>query len=242
MNELSLVLPVIFGCAIVQSLFGVGLLVFGTPLLLLLGFSFSATLGWLLPASLAVSLVQAWEGRAVVALPGRFFAWSLPPLALGLALVLGGVFRPDLLLFVGVLLVGTAVLRQSSTARAVLQKIFRHQTRVWIALTGLVHGLSNLGGGPLVILLASWHAERRALRANVALVYLVFSSIQLAVLAMLSPAALSPVNLLAPVISLSAYGLCGNRCFRAVSEGAYQRLLAGFTLSFGLALLARRFI
>ena len=48
----------IFLFAILQSIFGIGILFFGTPTLLLLGFPFAETLSVLLPASLAVSAFQ----------------------------------------------------------------------------------------------------------------------------------------------------------------------------------------
>jgi uncharacterized membrane protein YfcA len=42
----------------VQSVFGMGILVFGTPTFLLLGYSFPETLGLWLPASLVISVAQ----------------------------------------------------------------------------------------------------------------------------------------------------------------------------------------
>ena len=50
--------------SVVQSVFGVGLLVFGTPTLLLAGYSFEETLAYLLPCSMAISALQAWDGGA----------------------------------------------------------------------------------------------------------------------------------------------------------------------------------
>ena len=44
--------------AVVQSIFGVGMLLFGTPILLLLGYSFVDALGIVLPISIAISLLQ----------------------------------------------------------------------------------------------------------------------------------------------------------------------------------------
>ena len=44
--------------SVVQSIFGVGVLLFGTPLLLLYGYEFDNTLSILLPISLTISLFQ----------------------------------------------------------------------------------------------------------------------------------------------------------------------------------------
>ena len=43
---------------IVQSLLGVGLLLFGTPTLLIIGYSYSETLWMILPSSILISLTQ----------------------------------------------------------------------------------------------------------------------------------------------------------------------------------------
>src|ERR687885_1890760 len=48
--------------SVVQSVFGVGLLVFGTPTLLLAGYSFEETLAYLLPCSMAISALQVRDG------------------------------------------------------------------------------------------------------------------------------------------------------------------------------------
>ena len=43
---------------IIQSIFGIGLLLFGTPTFLILGYDFFNTLNFLLPISITVSLLQ----------------------------------------------------------------------------------------------------------------------------------------------------------------------------------------
>jgi len=58
MEQDFLILGVVAVLAVVQSVFGMGLLVFGTPTLLLIGLNFSEALGWLLPASIAISTIQ----------------------------------------------------------------------------------------------------------------------------------------------------------------------------------------
>src|SRR5882757_7873526 len=83
-----LIFAIIAVLAVVQSLFGIGLLVFGTPTLLLLGYPYQDALAVLLPASLAVSLLQLRTvpklDRAVAL---RFGIWCLIPLAAALVLV-----------------------------------------------------------------------------------------------------------------------------------------------------------
>ena len=49
--------------SIVQSIFGVGLLLFGTPTLLLLGVGYEQVLWILLPSSITISLYQVFENK-----------------------------------------------------------------------------------------------------------------------------------------------------------------------------------
>ena len=58
LSEELIVFFIICFTSIIQSLFGVGVLVFGTPLLLILGLDFIQTLNILLPISLIINLFQ----------------------------------------------------------------------------------------------------------------------------------------------------------------------------------------
>ena len=56
-------LIIVIFCTVIQNIFGVGILVFGTPILLSLDYDLMTTLGILLPSSLLVSLIQILETR-----------------------------------------------------------------------------------------------------------------------------------------------------------------------------------
>ena len=58
MTEIYYLVIIIAVFSVVQSIFGVGLLLFGTPTLLLLEYSYSETLWLLLPCSVTISLIQ----------------------------------------------------------------------------------------------------------------------------------------------------------------------------------------
>jgi len=79
---------VVTATAVAQSFFGVGVLLFGTPLLLL-GHDFIQVFGVLLPVSLAINLLQVVRPHAVMdfALYGRILGYTLPPIALFLFLI-----------------------------------------------------------------------------------------------------------------------------------------------------------
>src|SRR6185312_9833013 len=102
-------LAVVFVCALVQSVFGVGLLVFGTPALLLLGYSFPSALFHLLPCSILISSLQIrddyGEARGLLR---SYLLFLAPAAAAGAALVFLSDKRFDIRAAVGVMLLLSA--------------------------------------------------------------------------------------------------------------------------------------
>ena len=97
MNDFLLLTTVVIFFATVQSLFGVGLLVFGTPTLLLLGYPFETTLALLLPSSLVISAMQIFAGNdRIKYFKKMFLVYSVPFIIIGLGLVLTEVLIFDI--------------------------------------------------------------------------------------------------------------------------------------------------
>ncbi len=236
------VVVVISVFAVVQSIFGVGLLVFGTPTLLLLGHPFNETLGALLPASIAISLLQLRGAR----LPDRIFlrqfgAWCLVPLAIALALVLRSGVSVNLNLAVAAALAVFAVVRTSARVRKRAAPWVSRHTRAWLTLTGLVHGFSNLGGGPLLILAASRYRQKEAMRPFIALCYASFAAIQLGVLAFLIPAVFGWHQLVNASVSASVFLFAGQRFFGWVPAQRFELLLTVLVAAYAAILGLRGF-
>ena len=61
-NSLIELIVIVF-LIIVQSIFGVGLLLFGTPTLLILGYDFANTINILMPVSISISLMQFFRSK-----------------------------------------------------------------------------------------------------------------------------------------------------------------------------------
>jgi hypothetical protein len=180
---------VVFLFSIVQSLLGVGLLLFGTPTLMLLGMNFGDTLAILLPCSVAVNLCQLRKGlpksRAVLF---RMMRITLPMLFLGLLVVLGGLNVRWMPILVGAALIGLGVLRVWRSAASWLNRLVTHYQRLYMAVMGLVHGVSNMGGGLLVVFASAVSKDKEEIRKTVALGYLMFALTQLITLAIFHPA------------------------------------------------------
>ena len=231
----TFVVIVIF--SIVQSIFGVGLLVFGTPTLLLIGYSFPDTLAILLPASLAVSLLQLWSNappdRQFIA---RFAIWCLVPVVAMLALVLTIHLQASLNLFVAAILAVFAALRTIPSFDEAARHLVRKNERIWLLLMGTIHGLSNLGGGLLTVLAAAQSHDKGAIRHLIAVCYSCFAAIQLAVLGALSPGVFRPGQLAYAGTAAVVFLLVGQHVFRWVSAPVFHHLFTGLMVAYAALL------
>jgi uncharacterized membrane protein YfcA len=237
-----LIVAIILIFAVVQSLFGVGLLVFGTPTLLLLGYPFAQTLAILLPASIAVSLLQTWSsGGQSIAFARQFGLWCLVPLATSLALALALDLHTSLNLLVALMLASFAALRMFPKAGYIAKDWVAKHSPAWLVLMGLVHGLSNLGGALLTIFAASRHRQKEEIRSLIAFCYACFAAIQLGVLALFSPGLFGWQQLGYAAIAATMFGLVGQHIFRWVSAPIFDRLLTTFIAAYAALLGMRSF-
>lgn len=228
--------------ALVQSLFGVGLLVFGTPTLLLLGYSFAEALVALLPASIAISLLQIWMRRLPE--PGfvrEFVIYCLIPVVLGLSLVLVFDIGVSFNIVVAMMLFAFAGLRISPRIASRARNLIVQSPRKSLVLIGAVHGLSNLGGALLTIYAAACHHQKEDIRALVAFCYSWFAAVQLCILAIFAPHLFSWDQLKFAALSATVFVLVGQRVFSWLSVPIFDRLLTIFIIAYA-GLLAGRSI
>lgn len=232
---------VVLICSIVQSLVGVGLLLFGTPTLLLLGIGFGETLAVLLPCSVTVNLCQLRNGMP----RNKKAVWqiariTLPMIFVGLLVALWGVDTHWMPIIVGIALLGIGILRLSSRAIGWLNRVVAGYQSAYAAVLGLVHGLSNMGGGLLVVFAGTLSEDKEEVRRIIALGYLAFALTQLGTLAINQPQLFRAENLHLPVISLLAY-LAGNRLFRHLSTAQFGRLVTVLVLTYGVVTVGKAF-
>ena len=183
MPPLELVLPVILAAAAIQSLFGVGVLLLGTPWMLLLGMDFASTLQLLLPISLTINTLQLTRDHAHVDRPtlGRLALLALP--AVGIALWASTRWAPPLELFVAVLVLGFSLKDRITVIGRGLERLLSYE-RTYVVAMGLVHGASNLGGSMLTALAFGKGLDRQAARGTIAAGYTLFAIVQLLTLAL----------------------------------------------------------
>ncbi|MDC0358204.1 TSUP family transporter [Oligoflexia bacterium] len=223
--------------SLIQSVFGFGLLAFGTPVFLLLGNSFQDTLLIVLPCSLAISTCQLFKGwEHLTHFKRDFPRYALLPLIIGLSIVLSMNEKYDLRLFVGCMLMLSAAVRYSSKASQLVRPVLEKYAAIYLALMGFIHGCTNMGGALLAIFVSNQCESKHAVRAHIAYAYTIFAVIQLGLVLVLSSAQPSYRMLLFPLISLATFFYVGNKVFHAASVVAYHHLMSIALGAFGISL------
>jgi hypothetical protein len=228
------------GVAVIQSIFGVGMLLFGTPILLLLGYGFVDALGVLLPVSLTISTLQVLRHAQSIdrALLTRLLLYSVPLVMLFLALVTR--VKVNVTPFVGGLLLFVALKSLFPGIDRWLRSIV-HYERVYLMVLGAVHGMSNLGGSLLTVLIYSKQYPKEQTRVTAAASYASIALCQLLTLLWVG----SEFNVAtADKISLVQVGtvvflLTEEMLYQHIDEAKYGQLFAVFMFISGIMLLLK---
>ena len=234
MTEIYYLIIIIAVFSVVQSIFGVGLLLFGTPTLLLLEYSYSETLWLLLPCSVTISLIQVVNDYKLIEAKKRAIYLVIPTLVLSLALVVTYANGINITRIVGILLLLIGVIRFSSKLQDLLGLMVKKHIQIYYIIIGVVHGISNMGGGPLSILMSTIYSKKEIIRANVAFIYLILAIFQLVVLSIISNTSLrSEVIWLIP-ISLVSYIFTSKFISTKVNNQKYVLFLNIMILAYGI--------
>ena len=235
------VLLVLIACSISQALFGMGLLVFGTPALILIGYSFEEALLILVPASFTVSSLQLLEKNKVpVEFKRAFLIYSLPVTFLVLVAYLKITAPINMSVIIGTFMLIFSFIRVlPKKSEEFISKIVRRHVKIIMALMGFVHGLSNMGGAILSILATSHFKQKTEIRGAVVFCYWFFGIIQIFSLLLFSKSNFSVLLIfIIPLVSI-IYMLIGRITFRYLNEKLYQSLLTFFIFCFSILLIIK---
>lgn len=237
-TEMIWVTVVVAGFSFVQSIFGMGLLIFGTPLLLLLGFEFLETISFLLPASLAISILQLFRHVGPrPKIPRDYFTICLPAIVFSLFIFIQSDLLSDAKLAVGLMLVSAALIRLIPVLNDWMVEIVQRQIRSYHLAMGILHGATNLGGAMLSILAGATQDDKAQVRFTVSFYYLGFATIQCSALVIFGNGGALMDGILFAPIAIGVFFIAGNPAFSRFKNSRYQKALTYFIFSFGLALL-----
>lgn len=227
--------------SIVQSIFGAGVLLFGTPILLLSGYDFVDVLVVLLPISLAINVLQIAKHHAQIdfAFYRRVLVLTLPPIALFLFLVTH--IRINIGAVIGLFVLFIAMKEFSPLLTRRIDALMTHET-VYFVLMGIVHGLSNLGGSLLTALVHHKNYDKDVARATVAASYGTFATVQLLTLSFFSRQQIDvPVadNAVYMIVGALVFVLTDEMLYAGIERERYKRIFAGFLALSGVLLVIR---
>ena len=211
------ILATILLTATIQSLFGVGVLLFGTPILLVLGYDFISALTILLPISLTINLLQVSKDYRHIHLPFYRLILTLSIPCVVLCLLVVATLKMNIGSLVGVFLIVAALKSVYTPFNRVIESLVRYERTYFIAM-GIVHGLTNLGGSLLTAIIHSKPYDKQQTRATTAASYGTFALFQLVTLGL----SLGPSAIATPVTGL--YMAVGVSMFLATELLLYSRL------------------
>ena len=154
MEDLTLYIIVII-LSIIQSIFGVGILLFGTPTLIYLDYSFINTLNILLPCSLLISFFQLnFNTKSIkkyTHFKKNFFFYCITSIFLSLLIL--SKYSNDLNFekLIGITLILILFLKIFRHLKKNFNFFLNKYHRSINFIIGLIHGITNMGGSFLTI-------------------------------------------------------------------------------------------
>ena len=231
-------LIIIFSLIAVQSIFGVGLLLFGTPSLLLLGYDFANTLNILIPVSITISAVQFFKSKV----KDRIFIkdyniFCIPFLIIFLFIALKFNYHFDFRFLVALLLIFSSVLiLNKKKFSSFKQMIFKIKNLILIVI-GLIHGLTNMGGSFLAIYSTLISKSiKEVTRYYISYGYLIMGTIQYLMVLFLSYDLLTFNKIYYVFLALIIY-FPTQKIFKKLNDRKFSKYLNLIALIYGLSIL-----
>jgi len=238
-SSMALIFALLSLFVLVQSIYGVGLLVFGTPVLLLAGMPFDHVLGLLLPSSILISTQQLFTLRLQEMHEKRFLWIPIVGIPVGILISLQLSSSTQISIILGLAMIFVAIMRSNEKTLKWVGKLFSKHRRLFHLTNAIFHGYSNLGGTFLsVYSVAIYHDKLQVLRCT-ALFYLIYGIAQIIVLLAFGKFELFINGLLFLPATILIHNFVGQRSFRAISQPAFHRLATVFFWCIGIVLLFR---
>ena len=165
--EITIEIILIFVLSIFQSVFGVGLLLFGTPIFLLNGYSFETTLVILLPVSIFISFLQIISHKKFTkSLISEYNHFCLPFLVMFLIIAVNTVNLINIKICVSILLIISSLIVLNKNRIHFIKKYILKYRKLSLIFIGCIHGFTNMGGGFLSVFSALVNGEDKKLTRN----------------------------------------------------------------------------
>jgi uncharacterized protein len=169
-----------------QSVFGIGLLVFGTPTYLLLGHSFVESLSILVPVSIMISFYQTYYAKENISdFKIDYLKFCIPLLIIFLFITILFFKNENIKILISLIMIFLASVNLFNTKKIqnYFKKFFKDYYKFFYILIGIIHGMTNLGGGFLSLMSSYiFFGNKNKIRKSIAYGYLIMGIFQCAVL------------------------------------------------------------
>lgn len=227
---------------IIQSIAGVGVLVLGTPTLLLLNVPMIEIMNYLLPISIITSLLNlmiirssnsfTYDYRRLI----FFFLICIPFIFIGLIFLKYFYKYINFDYLVSIIILFTLFLRQRIAKS--LEKLSIKINIIFLMIVGFIHGLTNSGGSLLSIFLAIINKSKNKSRNEITLYYFLLALMQFILLYFIFDLNKKFSNFYLEFFCICVGIFLGNIFIRFTSESQFRKLIfiLGFLSSVSLIL------
>ena len=234
------ILIIIIVTSFIQSIFGVGVLLFGTPLLLLQGYDFIQVVIILLPVSISINLIQiAKDYRSVdLDLYKNILIYTIPFVVIFLFVV--SRVEINIGIIIGLFLLFVAAKDYSLKVNKAIQFLVGYE-KIYFSVMGIIHGLTNLGGSLLTAVVHGKGYEKQITRVTVAVSYATFATFQIITLLVSGYSVdigLSGVGLYL-IASITIFILTEKLVYMDINNENYSKYFAVFLFLSGIVLLVK---
>jgi uncharacterized membrane protein YfcA len=167
---------IIFLLSIIHSIFGIGLLAIGTPLLLILNYDFLIILKILLPCSILISAFQIINTKNISFKDKKLIYMSLPYVFIGAFVIYTFGTKINFKLTIGFSILIILFLKLFSKKKTNL--LIKKNKNILICCTGFFHGLTNTGGSLISLIFQDLKKNKYEVRGCIACTYFFYALIQ----------------------------------------------------------------
>ena len=239
----SFLLEILIICIliIIQSYYGVGLLVFGTPTFLILNYSFSQTLSILLPISCLISLLQVVnttkENNKDFLL--KFTKFSVPGIIIFLPISIFFYEQIKIEFLIGLIMIFISALNIVKKFETSITFFTKKYYKFFLVLIGFVHGSTNLGGGLITIFSSvNYSKNKHSIRKAIAVSYLYFGSIQLSLIIFLGKFFFK-IEYLSTFFLVPILFFLSNKYFQKANIENYRKNLNYLIMIYGVIIISK---
>ena len=234
MSILEIVIIIVL--SVFQSIFGVGLLIIGTPIFLQLGYDFYSVLNIILPFSIIVSFLQFITDKSEDSIFKRdFFIISVPSLMTSLVILKYFYNDLDVEKVVAFVMIIFSIVNILVLKQYLKLKINKLLIKLSLVVLGLLHGLTNLGGSLLTLISSNISKEKIEIRSNISFGYLIFGIIQLSFIVFFTDSFVlgNPIYFIIPILAF----FVSQKLYQVASSMSFSLTLNTFVLIYGIYIL-----